>query len=137
MISPEAQTLLIIILATISMLALILAGISFLRLKAMQRQLTMSEAQLQASEENYLGLSLGAQGQSRRLLELEQDQARLRARLDALASSGDGSGSAFSQAIRMARKGSTAREIMEICGLGEIEADLVVLMHKEAADRNH
>jgi hypothetical protein len=32
----------------------------------------------------------------------------------------------------MARKGHPASEIMETCGLSQMEADLVVLLHKEA-----
>jgi hypothetical protein len=136
MISPESQTWIVLLLAVVSVLALLLAGMALAGLKTVRRRLQDGESQLRASDENYHGLSLGALGQGQRLLELEQEQARLRSRLDALASSGDGSGSAFSQAIRMARKGSTAREIMEICGLGEIEADLVVLMHKGAPERH-
>lgn len=123
-------------LAVVSVLALILAGLALLRLKHLQQRLLENETHSRMNDENYHGLSLGAQGQGQRLLELEQELSRQRTRLDALASSGDGSGSAFSQAIRMARKGSTAREIMEICGLGEIEADLVVLMHKSPPEHD-
>lgn len=133
---PDIQALIVFLLAVVSVLALILAGVAFVGLNAVRQRLHDSESRLQVSDENYHGLSLGTLGQGKRLLEMEQELARLRTRLDALASSGDGSGAAFSQAIRMARKGSTAREIMEICGLGEIEADLVVLMHKSAPEND-
>lgn len=114
----------------LAVLAALLAGLVLAQLRNLQRRLEEAELALAQNEEHYHGLSSSSLGQSRRLLQLEQEQARLRTRLDEVAASGDINDSVFNQAIRMARKGCSAQEIMETCGLGEIEADLVVLMHK-------
>ena len=36
----------------------------------------------------------------------------------------------FDQAIKLARKGSSAEELMEICNLSRGEADLITMMHR-------
>ena len=114
----------------LALLAGALAGFALWRLGALRRRLDELESALTVSEQHYQGLSSSSLSQGRRLLQLEQDLARLRARLEEVASSGDVSDSVFNQAIRMARRGCSAQEIMETCGIGQIEADLVVLMHQ-------
>jgi uncharacterized protein YoxC len=128
--SPDSQLFIVSAAAVLALLAIAFAVLIFSRLKQVSRRLDEAETALALNGEHYQGLAAGALGQGQRLLQLEQDFARLRSRLEEVAASGDGNGSAFNQAIRMARKGCSAREIMETCGLGEIEADLVVLMHK-------
>ncbi|NLO79042.1 MAG: DUF2802 domain-containing protein [Xanthomonadaceae bacterium] len=115
----------------LALLAGALAGFALWRLGALRRRLDELESALTVSEQHYQGLSSSSLSQGRRLLQLEQDLARLRARLEEVASSGDVSDSVFNQAIRMARRGCSAQEIMETCGIGQIEADLVVLMHQK------
>lgn len=133
MISPELQSLVVLAACLLALLALIIAVAALSRASSMRRQLNELETREELSDEHYRGLSTGMLGQSEQLSRLEHEIGRLRSRLDEVASSGDGAGAAFSQAIRMARKGCSAREIMETCGLSEIEADLVVLMHKGRA----
>lgn len=120
----------VLALALIALLGVVLAIFSLLRVQDLRRRLLEIQTSLEISDENYQGLSSSALGQGRRLLQLEQDLGRLRSRMEEVASSGDINDSVFNQAIRMARKGCSAQEIMDTCGLGEIEADLVVLMHK-------
>lgn len=115
----------------LALLAGALAGFALWRLGALRRRLDELESALTVSEQHYQGLSSSSLSQGRRLLQLKQDLARLRARLEEVASSGDVSDSVFNQAIRMARRGCSAQEIMETCGIGQIEADLVVLMHQK------
>lgn len=124
------QQLLLLALAVLALLAVVLAALSLVRLQELRRRLEETEAALAVSDQHYQGLSSSSLGQGRRLLQLEQDVGKLRARLEEVASSGDINDSVFNQAIRMARKGCSAQEIMDTCGLGQIEADLVVLMHK-------
>lgn len=116
-------------LAIVAMLVAVLALRRLSRLPARLRNLEQAQAQL---VERFQGLSAGAIGQGRQLTQLEQHLGRLRERLDQLASS-DGAGGAFNTAIRLARRGISAREIMETCGLSEMEADLVILLHREQA----
>lgn len=130
MSSPDIQLFAILVIGALASLAVVLAAVALGRLQDVRQRLAEVEASLALSDEHYQGLSAGALGQGQRLLQMEQDFARLRSRLDEVAASGDSGGAAFDQAIRMARKGRSAQEIMETCGLGEIEADLVVLMHK-------
>lgn len=106
------------------------AGLSLWRLSRLSLRLRRLEQTLQQLAENFHGLTAGAVGQGGQLAQLEQQLGRLRDRLDQLASS-EGSGAAFNTAIRLARKGVSAREIMETCGLSEMEADLVILLHHE------
>lgn len=117
-------------LAAGAMLVAAMALRRFSRLPA--RLCDLEQAQAQAAE-HFQGLAAGAIGQGRRLVQIEQHLGRLRERLDQLASS-DGAGGAFNTAIRLARKGISAREIMETCGLSEMEADLVILLHREHED---
>jgi uncharacterized coiled-coil protein SlyX len=128
MTSPEPQLLAVLISGALALLALVLAGVASVRLAGLHRRLAELEVQAALNDQYYQGLSAGAVGQGEQLARLEQDVVRLRAGMDELAAA-DG-GTVFSQAIAMARKGCSAREIMEACGLSEIEADLVVLMHR-------
>lgn len=110
--------------------AVLIAALSLRKLsRATVRLSELEQAQAKLAE-HFQGLTAGAVGQGRRLAQLEQHLGRLRERLDQLASS-DGDGAAFNTAIRLARKGVSAREIMETCGLSEMEADLVILLHHE------
>lgn len=84
--------------------------------------------------EHFRGLSAGAVGQGEHLARVEQNLSRVRRRLDQVASSGGSDGSRFNQAIRMARKGSSPKEIMETCEISQVEADLVVLVHAQGGD---
>lgn len=123
-------------LAAVAMLIAILIGIlarrRFSRLSLRLHEFERAQAQL---SERFHGLTAGAVGQGQRLAQFEQHLGRLRERLDQLASSGGTDGAAFNTAIRLARKGIAAREIMEACGLSEMEASLVVLLHHEHEQR--
>lgn len=124
---PDVELVAPLLAGLLALLALVLAGLASVRLVRVQRRLAELEAQAQLSAEHYQGLSIVSAGQGERLAHLEQEIARLQTRLDELGATGGGA--VFSQAIHMARKGCSAREIMETCGLSAIEADLMVLMH--------
>lgn len=133
MTSPELVPLLYAALA-VAAIALLLSLLAWLRVRGYATRLRGLEERVEQSLEYYQGLSAGAVGQGQHLVKMEQDLARMRTRLDQLAAGGGdggGNGAGFNQAIRMARKGCSAREIMETCGLSQVEADLVVLLHKE------
>lgn len=133
-----AETMLVYALPLVIVLAIIAALAAGLSLRRISRGLTarlraVEQAQAQIAEQ-FEGLKVDGIRQGRRFAQLEQQLqqqlGRLRERLDQLASS-EGSGAAFNTAIRLARKGIPAREIMETCGLSEMEADLVILLHRE------
>jgi hypothetical protein len=129
MISPELFPAAV---AAAAVLALAVAVFALLKLRRLGASLKDLEQRLDRSLENYQGLSAGAVGQGQHMARLEQDLSRLRTRMDQVAATGEGNGASFNQAIRMARKGCSAREIMETCGLSQVEADLVVLLHKDS-----
>ncbi len=126
---PEAVSWYALAIALVTMGVFIVARTlsRFSRIAARLRDLEQAQAQL---TEHFQGLTAGAIGQGRQLAQLEQQLGRLRDRLDQLASN-DSGGAAFNTAIRLARKGVSGREIMETCGLSEMEADLVILLHRE------
>lgn len=116
----------------IAVLALAGTVVAFSRLRRLQARMDAAEQGVRQVGEYFQGLSAGALGQGEHLARVEADLSRLRDRMEQVATSGN-EGAAFNQAIRMARKGAPAREIMETCGLSQVEADLVVLLHKEGA----
>jgi hypothetical protein len=128
MITPEAGFLLFA-LALAALGALLWAALLHSRVRALQARLEGMERTLQQSTEWYQSLSEGALGQGQHLVQVRQDLDRLKDRIEQIAVS-DPAGSAFSHAIRMARRGCPAAEIMETCGLSRVEADLVVLLHR-------
>jgi len=133
MITPELLLTLLIVVAVLALAGIGAAWRALRRVQVLERRLRAVDALASQTHEHFEGLSAGSLGQGQQLGRLEQELGRLRTRLDQLAANADGTGNgaAFSQAIRMARKGCGAREIMETCGLSQVEADLVVLLHKE------
>ena len=101
------------------------------RLRAVQEQVASLEETLNRNAECYQGLSVGAVGQGQHLVRVRQDLSRLKDRIEQVATSEAGGGNSFNQAIRMARKGASAEEIMEACEISQVEADLVLLLHRE------
>lgn len=90
-------------------------------------QLRQSQQRL---AENQQTAAAGAVAQGDQLVRLEQDLRRLKDQLTTVASRETGE-EAFNQAIRMARRGSSREDIMASCGLSLVEADLVLLLHRE------
>ncbi|PWG63671.1 DUF2802 domain-containing protein [Sediminicurvatus halobius] len=130
-ITLEPMPLLPLIAVIIAAFALAIAAVALVANRRLAGELARIEAQSRDTAEQFRGLTAGTVGQSRNLARLQQDLERLRERLDQVASQ-EGGGAAFEQAIRMARKGHPAGEIMETCGLSQMEADLVVLLHQES-----
>lgn len=101
------------------------------REQALEQRLRASEDKVDDLAEQLRALTAGAVGQGERLNQVEEDTGRLRHRLDTVASQEGGGGPAFSQAIRLARRGASAEEVMETCGLSQMEAELVVTLHRD------
>ncbi len=99
------------------------------RVERLERRQEGVETTTQQILEHFRGLSAGAVGQGEHLARVEQNLSRVRRRLDQVAAGGGSDGSRFNQAIRMARKGTPAKEIMDTCQISQVEADLVVLLH--------
>lgn len=104
-------------------------AILFARLDRQAKRLNALEQSQKRVAEYIRGVSAGAVGQGQHVARLEQDLARVRDRMERVASS-DSGGTAFNHAIRMAQRGASSEELMEACGLSQMEADLVVLLHR-------
>lgn len=106
------------------------------RIQRLERRTESVENSTRQILEHFRGLSAGAVGQGEHLARVEQNLSRVRRRLDQVASSGGTDGSRFNQAIRMARKGSAASEIVETCEISQVEADLVVMLHGQGSEES-
>ena len=97
------------------------------RLHAFQQYLE----QQQASEfvmDNITAINAGSIGMGGRFLKLEKHLQQVTGRLEELECQ-IRSQSPYEQAIRLVRKGSSADEVMELCGISLNEAQLLVMMH--------
>lgn len=95
---------------------------------ALQRRIDALEVSVDGCQQRLRGLAAEAASQGDDLAVARKDLERLRDQLQRVAS-GDGANPALNQAIRMARKGLGSGEIMATCGLSQMEADLLVLVH--------
>ncbi|MCC5810620.1 MAG: DUF2802 domain-containing protein [Ectothiorhodospiraceae bacterium] len=94
------------------------------------RRLEALEHLQRRHSETVKGLSAGAVSQGEQVVRLEQELRRLKERLTGIASR-ESSGEMFEQAIRMAQRGVSRDDIMQTCGLSLVEADLVILLHRQ------
>ena len=131
MITPE-QTILITALATIT-LVLIGLIILILRLKGIQRQQAESQSTMQADMRAICNAALQMGEKISRIEQenkaIKQRQQELGVRQDKMAQN-DIHEAGFEQAIKLARKGSSVEEIMDICNLSRGEAELIAMMHR-------
>lgn len=125
------QSLLLVVLVLLVLVGAV-ATLALRRVRGLGARVAELEEHLRRSAEHLQSFSAGAVGQGELLARFEQDLSRLRTRLDQIAASSEGNGAAFNQAIRMARKGCSAEEIMETCSLSRMEADLVVVLHQQS-----
>lgn len=118
----------ILLILSLAIVALALATVALWRIAILQRRLAGLGVTVESCQEQVRGLASAAASQQLHLSRARRDLERLRGQLERVAS-GDGADPAINQAIRMARKGLGAGEIMATCGLSQMEADLVVLVH--------
>ncbi len=129
MITLELPLLVAGVATLIALVALIWVIVQAFKLRQLRTTVMGMERLLALNTEFYQGLSAGALGHGKHLARVRQDLMQLKDRIEQVAVT-DPSGAAFNQAIRMARKGCTAEEIMEACGISRVEADLVVVLHR-------
>ncbi|HKJ94153.1 MAG TPA: DUF2802 domain-containing protein [Gammaproteobacteria bacterium] len=127
----DTVTLILIVVVTAAFAAAVLA---FVRTASVQRQMGSLAERLEQKEREISALSAGSVGQSQRIGRLEADFQRFRDRAEQMAASAshDGGDAVFAQAIRLARRGADAPQIMESCGLSQMEAELVVRLHRQS-----
>jgi hypothetical protein len=128
-------------LLTVLLLIAVPLGMLFFIIWRIYQQIAVRLAnleRLQGGQQNDLdSLVSTATRQGERVVQLEQEMRRMNETQRELNQrqerilQGDGDGErSFDQAIKLARKGASIEEIMEICGLPRGEAELVTMMHR-------
>jgi len=101
-----------------------------------RKKITEFEQQVQKQiHSNHLSdeitaLNVGSIGLGGRFLKLEKDLQALSQRIDEMQTQMQ-SQSPYAQAIHLAQRGSSAEEIVDLCGISFNEAALLVMMHKQ------
>ena len=101
-----------------------------------RKKITEFEQQVQKQiHSNHLSdeitaLNVGSIGLGGRFLKLEKDLQALSQRIDEMQTQMQ-SQSPYGQAIHLAQRGSSAEEIVDLCGISFNEAALLVMMHKQ------
>lgn len=76
-------------------------------------------------------VNAGSIGMGGRFLKLEKEMQMLIARIDDLQTQIQ-SHTPYAHAITLAQKGSSVEEIMELCGISQNEAELLLMMHRNS-----
>jgi len=125
-------------------IGLALSGVAFAALavlvRGLQRQVAVLRERLAGVEAergvllgNLRALAAGSAGQAEQIARLQRELARLRDELGQ-AGAADDEGRIVNHAIRLARRGADAAELVEVCGLSETEAELIVRLHRARQD---
>ena len=126
----QTITTAILIIAVIIMISLI---ILVMRIKDSLQQQVQSQAAMQSDLRALCNAAVQVGERVNRieggLKALQQRQQELGVRQDHLVQS-ESQEVSFEQAIKMARKGSSVEELMEICSLSRGEAELISMMHR-------
>ncbi len=100
------------------------------RYRRLEQRLSALEAGRRQDAEAVRALSAGAVSHGEQVVRVRRELTRLKEQLTTLAARGSGA-EVFEQAIRMARRGASREDIIQTCGLSQVEADLVLLLHRE------
>lgn len=126
------STLTLIVLA---LLAVLCAGL-WLGLRRLRAANEDTAGQLRSMQQDLRALCNAAVTVGERVNRLEQQarelygrQEELGVRQDRIDQSSEGSAS-YEQAIKMARKGASVEDLVEVCGLARGEAELISMMHR-------
>ena len=99
------------------------------RIQSFQKLLTEQSGSGQLSDE-LSALNAGSIGLGGRFLKLERDLQTYARRIDELQSQIH-SNSPYAQAILMAQRGSSLKDLIEVCGLSVNEAQLLLMLHQK------
>jgi Flp pilus assembly protein TadB len=113
----------------LALMAVVLAVIAiFLGLKFRQGQ-RQSQEQVNNLQADMRALVSAAIGVGERVHRIEKSLKEVSHRQEQIDQTDPGA-QAYQQAIKMAQKGASAEELIEICGLTRGEADLIAMLHR-------
>ncbi|MFW2373081.1 MAG: DUF2802 domain-containing protein [Gammaproteobacteria bacterium] len=99
------------------------------RIQSFQQLLTERSGSGQLSDE-LSALNAGSIGMGGRFLKLERELQSCARRIDELQSQIHNN-SPYAQAIAMAQRGSSLKDLIEVCGLSVNEAQLLLMLHQK------
>lgn len=105
-----------------------LAVLFWARRKLLDIELRLQNQYPQQFVDEITALNAGSIGLGGRFLKLEKDLQALATQFDELRSQTQRN-TPYAQAITLAQKGHDVAEIMELCGISDNEAQLIVMMH--------
>lgn len=115
-------------------------GILAVLIMLLRRQLTQQRQRLQIVQNDLRALCNAAVAVGERVNRIERNQHQLSERQNELGQRQERLGKedteeySFAQAVKMAQKGASAEELVDICGLTQGEAELVAMMHRLGDD---
>jgi hypothetical protein len=110
-------------------LSLLLAVIAIVLAYRLRQGLRRSRAQQDALQADLRALVSAAIGVGERVHRIEKSLKEVSHRQEQIDQTDPGA-QAYQQAIKMAQKGASAEELIEICGLTRGEADLIAMLHR-------
>lgn len=106
----------------------------------LRRQASRQQAQLQAMQNDLRAMCNAAVAMGERVNRLERSQRQLLERQNELGQRQEQHDKAeneeysYAQAVKMAQKGASVEDLVDICGLSRGEAELVAMMHRLGGD---
>jgi len=113
----------------LALLALGLAVVAILLAVKYRQDLRQSRQRLDALQSDMRALVSAAIGVGERVHRIEKSLKEVSHRQEQIDQTDPGA-QAYQQAIKMAQKGASAEELIEICGLTRGEADLIAMLHR-------
>jgi hypothetical protein len=115
--------------AALLLLALLAALSAILMAFRLRAGLLRNRVQLDALQADLRALVSAAIGVGERVHRIEKSLKEVSHRQEQIDQTDPGA-QAYQQAIKMAQKGASAEELIEICGLTRGEADLIAMLHR-------
>jgi len=116
-------------LPVLTLLALGLAVVAITLAVKFRQVLRQSRQRLEALQSDMRALVSAAIGVGERVHRIEKSLKEVSHRQEQIDQTDPGA-QAYQQAIKMAQKGASAEELIEICGLTRGEADLIAMLHR-------
>jgi len=118
-------------------------GVLVVLLVLLRRQLTRQQQRLQIVQNDMRALCNAAVAVGERVNRIERSQRQLSERQNELGQRQERLGKedaeeySFAQAVKMAQRGASAEELVDVCGLTRGEAELVAMMHRLGDGDDH
>ena len=114
----------------LALFALLLALVAILLVLKFRQSQRLSREHIHSLQADMRALVSAAIGVGERVHRIEKSLKEVSHRQQEQIDQTDPGAQAYQQAIKMAQKGASAEELIEICGLTRGEADLIAMLHR-------